>query len=229
MAIAARTSSIAETANRVRFEPRAPVHIRLSGESNLHRWEMFGAEIDGALETEWPLENLISIWETWRERESDVTAVIPDPDGDSHPVRIRFRVPARTLQGRYSRMQKNLLDAIRAREHPFIHYEFIELDGPPTVTQAGNTVVLDVPARGRLILAGRTNIIHHATRMHIHHFSHIDLTGSLSLNMSDFEVEPPVALLGLVRAYPDFEVEYRFPIKLQRPDGQAHSQDTDTR
>ncbi len=218
---------IAETTDPVRFEARSPVHIKLSGDTNINRWEMSGTEVYGALEIEWPLERLESLWNAWRE--IDYAVASPSLDNAMLPVRISFRVPARSLQGRYPRMQKNLLEAIRASKHPFIFYEFIGLDGPPVLTGSADSFVLDVPARGHLILAGKTNVIHHATRMHIHHLGHINLTGRLALNMSDYDVEPPVALFGLVKAYPEFEVDYRFPIKLLKPPADDHLQDTDTR
>lgn len=201
--------------NGVRFEPITPVEIRLHGEATLQSWEMIGTEIEGYLETNLSADKIKAAWEAGQFKDFPEQEI--DPQAVERTVRIQLRIPAGSLRGRYRRMQQNLLDAIKARDFPYIVYEFIELDGQPVPVPSDEKTIVEVKARGNLTLAGTTNIITHTSRVHFINFDHMELSGHLELNMRDFNVEPPVALLGLVRADPDFEVFYRFEARIQAP------------
>lgn len=196
---------------RLRFEPVNPVEIRLSGSSTLHSWEAWGTHLQGAMEATVPE----TVWDAWQAKavNPDVvkTGMASMDSGDK--VCIRLRVPVQTLQSRRERMREDLMRAIDATRHPFIEYEFTGLDNALAVAHDGDNSILDVKAVGRLTLAGTTNRVVTESRIRWINANIIEFSGRIPLNMLDFGIEPPVALLGLLRAHPDFDVNYRFQVQ----------------
>ncbi len=177
--------------------------VRLSGDSNLWRWSCSASALQAFLEID--LDD-----ETWHETVRAILEDRPHPPHLPQPV-IRARFAIAALECGSARMERDLRDATRAADHPEVIYALTHVDqtwrGPE---EENGTAVYGAETVGSLTLAGRTRPTQHDAYVRIHDDGNtFEVEGVLALNMKDFGIEPPVALLGLLRAREDIQVWYR--------------------
>ena len=113
-------------------------------------------------------------------------------------ISVQIETEVENFDCRNWRMTKDLWKALKSKDHPRIFYE---LDTTPIEPSADlGKEVFQINASGRLIIAGserQIEVLLTATRASESAF---DLTGTQEILMTDFGVEPPTALFGLVKA-----------------------------
>jgi len=103
-------------------------------------------------------------------------------------------VPVEQLDGGKNKMNRDLREALRFRDHPEIQFiwDTIQFKG---ATDTGRRA--DVS--GRVFMAGVERAIRFETDLSLNEWSQIVASGSVELNMSDFDIDPPTALFGVIR------------------------------
>ena len=103
-------------------------------------------------------------------------------------------------------MERDLQQALQAETYPMIEFRFLELIGG--VTHDIDAGSYDATVAGRLSLAGRTQNI--SVRVHTVRVGHdrFRLRATLPLRMTDFQVQPPTALFGAIKAGNDLTVHF---------------------
>ena len=113
-------------------------------------------------------------------------------------------IPVRSLDCGNPRMNADLFAALKADDHPTIRFE---MDGATVVGyRSSGSVELEVS--GTITVAGvarnvQTRVV--GDRLAEGHFR---AAGAIRLSMSDFEIDPPTALLGLVRTRDRINVRF---------------------
>lgn len=110
-------------------------------------------------------------------------------------------------------MERDLQRAVRSEDFPVISYWFTGVDGEIERLKGEGPPVFEMEIRGILVLADQPREVTHTARVRILDVDTFEVSGRLPLKMTDFKIDPPGALLGLVRAHDDFEVSYRFVIR----------------
>ena len=131
-------------------------------------------------------------------------ALADDTDTDAD---VRIRVPVATFDCGRRRMNTDLYRALQADAHPFIEYELASaelIDEPRTAAGPYR-----LRAAGRLTIAGTTRAVEVVLEGERLPDGRVQARGQLPLQMSAFGIEPPTALLGLVRAHDDITVRFR--------------------
>lgn len=114
-------------------------------------------------------------------------------------------VAVRAFDCGVSQMNRDFYDALKARQHPGIRVVLTRAQvlAPPTdeawadlrvwgtITLAGTRRAVEVTAQGRRLPDGR-----------------VQVRGGHTLHMTDFGIEPPSGLLGLVRAHDKITVRF---------------------
>jgi hypothetical protein len=116
----------------------------------------------------------------------------------------KLTVPVQTLDCGKERMNEDLYEAMEASEHPMIRYQ---LDEAKILERIGNNEYR-LRTRGRLSLAGEERSIEMTvigTRIGEGRYA---VKGSKEMLMSDFGIDPPTALLGLIKAHDEIEVHF---------------------
>ena len=106
-------------------------------------------------------------------------------------------------------MERDMHDALKAEDHPQILYTLTQVHGVSVQREgdeAAPVFVLDTA--GELSLAGEARAVKMAVHVRRAGEHRLAVLGSKELNMRDFGVEPPTALLGLIRANPNVEVVF---------------------
>lgn len=124
---------------------------------------------------------------------------------DGGRIDLSVEITVRSFECGRDRMNRDLYDALRSDEHQQITFRYRDTDvffmDPQTglyslkvigdLTVAGKTREITFPADGRLLEEGKMRV-----------------TGEKLIRMSDYDIEPPTGLLGLVRAEDELNVRF---------------------
>lgn len=204
MACAATATNVAAEAT-VRLIP-AEAELVMSGKSTLHRWSCRSDQLDGEMVFEGDKADWLDLLNTIRR---------DDPAAENSPPAPRVVAAFRpeSLACANPRMRRDLLDAVRIENHPEVHYEVTGLESPLRPCES-DPEVQRASIRGRLSLAGKTRELAHEARIRFRDDFAIEVEGEIHLNMLDFNIDPPVAMLGLLRAHEDVSIAYRLVTRL---------------
>lgn len=121
-----------------------------------------------------------------------------------------------------SRMNRDFYDALKSDEHPRIVFELDDAR-----LSAPEDEVYEVVVTGRLTIAGVTRSVSLVAEGRGNGDNGYRLTGRLPLSMTDFNVEPPTALAGLIKAHERIVVGFDLVADIDAAAataGSAHSQ-----
>ncbi len=176
-------------------------HVRLSGDATLRRWACTGTNVHAVAVI--PLDD--GAWAATFEAglpESLLDLDVPRPA-------IRARLAIESLRCSSPRMKRDLLEAVRAADHPHVEYVVTGVrDSRRLPDDEDGAPGYDIELVGNLTLAGRPRSTVHTARVRIRDPYTFEIEGIIEMRMSDFGIDPPVALLGLIRVHDDFRVTY---------------------
>ena len=123
---------------------------------------------------------------------------------EKEPV-AEVAIAVRSFNCRNDRMNRDLFDALKGDEHPYISFR---LDGVRILNDTLENGAALLEAEGTIWVAGvgrsiRTRVVGDRLAN-----GYLRATGSLDLSMSDFNIEPPTAMLGLVRVSDRITVQF---------------------
>jgi hypothetical protein len=127
------------------------------------------------------------------------------PDGQPTELDAEVVIPVRAFDCGVRQMNRDMYEALKGKAHPAVRFALDRaevLPAPPysewtpvrvwgTITLAGERRPVTVTAQGRRLDDGLVRI-----------------QGQHALRMTDFDIEPPTGLLGLVRAHDDIVVRF---------------------
>ncbi len=141
--------------------------LTVDGTSSLHDWTIEAEEFEGKASVNLEGANL----------------------GDIQ--NLTFKVPVKSLKSGKSAMDDNTYEALEAKSHPYITYQFSSIENK---TQSDSKTILDT--KGKLTIAGVTKTVNMKVTTDIS--NGVKFTGSVSFNMTDFNVDPPKAMFGTI-------------------------------
>ncbi|REL33208.1 YceI family protein [Rhodohalobacter sp. SW132] len=103
------------------------------------------------------------------------------------------------------RMNRDLNDALMSEEHPFISFEYTDTRSMDFSDSSDQYRLL---VAGNLTVAGHTRQIEFPMEAYVQQDGTIRATGKTELRMTDYNVEPPTALLGIVKVDDLFTVHF---------------------
>lgn len=124
-------------------------------------------------------------------------------EGGDGAVKSTVTIPANTLKSHSARMDRVMYQALQAKQHPEIRY---------TVTDASSTSANALTIVGDLTIAGKTKSVTMEVNVARSGESSLLATGSLKINMRDFGIDPPTAMLGTIRTGEMVEVTFQWKV-----------------
>ena len=137
-------------------------------------------------------------------------AALAEP-GKEVTVRGELEIPARSLRsfrrGRpySSRMDGIMYEKLLVETHPEIRFELESVKPLKEVAEDGKSVKLE--AVGKLTVAGVTKSITFPLTVSPAEENGLKIEAKTAMKMSDFNIDPPVALAGTIRTGDDVTVE----------------------
>jgi hypothetical protein len=112
-------------------------------------------------------------------------------------------VKVRSIKSNHSLMNDKTYDALKEKDYPTIKIIIQQVNQQE---DKGNVTV-------ELSIAGKKKIIKDDYSCRKTQDGNIEISGLLDLKMSDFEIKPPVALLGTIKTGDKVQVQYRLEFK----------------
>jgi polyisoprenoid-binding protein YceI len=116
---------------------------------------------------------------------------------------ISITIGVTTLDSDNRTMNKKTYDALKNDQHPNIYYKFNKVKSMKSIGNNKFEVVLN----GTLNIAGTSKSIDILITL-LAENNTISLKGEKPMKMSDFNVEPPTALLGTLKTGNDITIEF---------------------
>jgi hypothetical protein len=173
-------------------------HIWLDGTTNVNSWRCSGDDVGGVAEVNASPEALVQRLAEWESRPDGTRLETPASSAGDLRAMLDLRIPIAALDCANGPMERDMRRALRADRFPEIHYTFRRLR-EARFTPAGSVPAFTLVVEGDLTLAGRTQPVAF-TVTSTRHGDHFRLRGGLRVKMTDFDIEPPVAMLGIIRA-----------------------------
>lgn len=131
--------------------------------------------------------------------------VLEDARND-RDAEVEIAVPVRQFDCGKRRMNQDMYEALKADEYPTIEYVLDDARLLTGVPEPGDE--FSIQTRGRLTIAGAEREITMVVKGERLSDGTYRVEGSEPLAMSDFGVDPPTALLGLVKAHDRIVVRF---------------------
>lgn len=128
-----------------------------------------------------------------------------DPPTSDTTVKVEVDVAVEGFDCGKRRMNRDLYETLRSKRHPQISFQYVSTE---SMTYVDESDKYELIVNGRLTVAGHTNDIQFPLDAVIYEDGTIRATGSTVLKMTDYNVEPPSALLGLVRVDDELTVYF---------------------
>jgi len=182
----------AQSLNRFTIQPGS--RLWMAGSSNIHDWTAEASEIDGFVEIVLPAT------------EANLEGLNLSGDATDNLPRVEVFVPVAGLRSGHKIMDKKMAAALKAKSQPGIHYELLEAN---VVAQwPGEYSLFDLRTLGKLEVAGMERLIETLVAVQFQGDGQLLITGIIGLKMSDFGVEAPKALGGLLMTDDDIEIHF---------------------
>lgn len=127
------------------------------------------------------------------------TASTSDDEGSAE-----MRIPVECFDCGNDRMDRDLFHALKGADHREIRFELVEV----TAKDNGNASVKRMEGIGELTIAGTTRQIAFTAEGTTLSNDRMRATGKVMIRMTDFAIEPPTGLMGLVKAQDGLTVNF---------------------
>lgn len=139
---------------------------------------------------------------------------IPDPTANAYPQNMEIQVsmlqvPTRSIKGSNRIMSKKTHQALGAEQFPTINYEISWVDLTEADVNLQDSVVTNVLTHGSLSIKNVSKLVH--VPIDIYGYKDfIRAKGKYTINMTEFNVDPPSTLFGAVKS--DEEITITFDL-----------------
>ncbi len=150
--------------------------MQIQGTSTLHDWTCNVTKVDGSIE----MDSKILSKGIWSENSKIKT--------------LKVSVPVESIKSpRGAAMEKKLYNALKSEKHPTILFTLNNIKTIPSKTGPSQ-----LDATGTLNVAGVEKPVSLSVKAIFTPEKNLTFNGSYSLNMKDFDVEPPSAMFGQI-------------------------------
>ncbi|MEX0653472.1 MAG: YceI family protein [Phycisphaeraceae bacterium] len=134
----------------------------------------------------------------------------------AHAPRASLQMAIEALGCGNAAMERDMQGALKASEHPDITYELDRVvDVQWELSPETERPVFHLTTQGHLSLAGQSQPIEMDVRIERVEEARFALLGRKELDMADFDIQPPSALFGLIRAHPTVTVVFDLVVEPQ--------------
>jgi hypothetical protein len=199
-------------AELLRFVPGSDSRVELRGMTNIGPWASESGDIRGQVVLDVDEKSLNALFDGIQASSSNGQN---DPQPPPLALSVRGRpvaiisVPIVSLHSDKPGMDRDMRNALKASQYPAIEYEFQQLQQAGLQWNARNGQPgLKLHAVGKLNMAGVGRQIEMDVTVNRDSRRHFLAHAQTTLLMSDFDVDPPVALFGLIRAGEHVQVTF---------------------
>jgi len=128
-----------------------------------------------------------------------------DADGCLNINTIDLKMEVKSIKTKSNAMNKNTYKALKADAHPSIGFHLTLPVQSIKVGQAAQTL----SAKGNITVAGVTKPITMQIKVNMPSKTLLQVEGTQALKMTDFDVQPPVAMMGVMKTGDDITIQFK--------------------
>ncbi len=182
-------------ATRIKYVPDTDSFVIVKGTSSLHDWSVRTNQIEGFAEfkelvTGLSLEKVLSLSLDFEK-----------------PV-VHISISATSLKSEKKGMDQNMYKALKSRQYPFITYDLSALK----VAKMKDPSHILVTTTGSLNITGISRPLEMSVMVSTDTQNEIVFTGNTRLKMTDFQIKPPKAMMGMIKTGDEVEVQFKWTI-----------------
>jgi polyisoprenoid-binding protein YceI len=176
------------SAQSTKMTVRPESKVMLTGSSNVHEWACTSSAFNATIELD-------------SSYVSKSLATVAKPI-----TKVVVTIPVRSLKCGHGKMDDNMYKALRTNEFPDITYVLDTYEVNKQTTTADAFAALTV---GELTVAGKTTKVEIPITATRKTGGAMTGEGSIKLQITDFGIKPPVAMLGTLRTRNEIEVKFQ--------------------
>lgn len=178
-------------------------HIRIDGNSNLVKWHTTGQAISGA----------VDVPAVWR-RQDDQLRLEPDFTA-GRPNRAGYAsIPVLEIRGEDKGLSARMHETMEASKHRYVTFALTEVKAISALPQPGG---VRWAVRGDLTVSGVTREVDLDLDILPQPGDRLQIELQKQLKMTDFQIDPPKALGGFIRAHDEVDIHIRWFLERQSP------------
>ncbi|MGH1366759.1 MAG: YceI family protein [Calditrichia bacterium] len=166
----------------IRFKVLPQSSVGFAGSSNVNKFFCSSATIDG----------------------SGSGILVQDSSG-LHHYSAEIKLVATSLDCGSGRMNKDMYKALETEKHPLIEFVLMDIH---QISELPDGTAFEVVTEGVMTVAGKDVQVEIAFIVQAIGSNRYSIRGSKFVSMHDFDIEPPRALFGLIRAKDKLEVRF---------------------
>lgn len=144
----------------------------------------------------------------------EYNSVIDTPEMEHDPFILSVEIAVIGFDCGKRRMNRDLYDALKADNHPTIDFEY---EKTHSLSYSDSTDFYKLTVNGTLTVAGHTKTIEFPMSATLLDEGSIRAEGQANIRMSEYNVEPPTALFGLVKVDDKLTVHFELFASIKDP------------
>jgi polyisoprenoid-binding protein YceI len=181
------------SAQRVSFNIQPGSELSLNGTSTLHSYECSAESLAGTIVCD--------------------TATLAKTSTDSTVLNANVKIPVKGLHNSSDGLTKNMAEALKGDDYPVISFVLTQCSAAPD--SAGKPGVRNIDAKGNLTIAGKTLPIEIPVSLSRADSGAYRLQGTRDLLMTDYGVDPPSFMFGVMKTNPKVVITFNLKLKAQ--------------
>lgn len=125
---------------------------------------------------------------------------------------LSITVPVKSIESGKGGMNSKIYDALKEKKHPEISYVF---SNAKLVSSDEKTGSFTLNTTGKLTIAGSSQTVSFPVEGTLSGGDNVRFEGSYSLNMKDYDVDPPSAVFGTIKAGEEVTISFNVLIANQ--------------
>jgi polyisoprenoid-binding protein YceI len=142
------------------------------------------------------------------------STLIDTPEMEHDPFKLFVEIAVNGFDCGKRRMNRDLYDALKADDHPTIDFEY---EKTHSLSYSDSTDLYKLMVNGTLTVAGHTKTIEFPMSATLLDEGSIRAEGQANIRMSEYNVEPPTALFGLVKVDDKLTVHFELFASIKDP------------
>ena len=191
---------------QIYFDTHGDSKLWLEGSSTVHRFDCVARSIQGTAWMEEPADSIPppdTNPKSAGHSQSDLDQTRPN-------LHVHLKIPIRSFDCGRSRMNRDMYEALKSDQYDYITFEFEQADPLQPDESKPDSLFQDnfqsYTVSGILNVAGVERQISLITQGRVLQDSTYRIKGFKKISMPDFDIDPPTALLGMIRAHEELTV-----------------------
>lgn len=132
-------------------------------------------------------------------------------------VSVSVSIPVHSLECGKRAMNKDMYEALKAEQHPSIRYKLLDavLAEGDSVSTGGENDWMSIKTTGVLEIAGVQDTTEVFVQGRLVSDDRFRVKGSKQISMKTFDIKPPTALLGIIKASSELTVYFDVTVRLK--------------